>query len=203
MQKLALHHQKLLKGSFELKSLNFLFAFQVNCPGCFFYGIPLVNTLYSKYKNQVSFLGLSTAFEDYKYNNIVNTKLLLEKNEIVGHTKEAMKNEGFNSNPSPVLFPVAMDAQADTSFDYDKGAETICNTNPDYKNWDKAQQKVTKQRVLLYLKKLDVISLTFTLNQMRGTPSMLIFNDKLEILYHKFGHAKPEEIELTLKSLIN
>ena len=203
MQQLALHHQDLLKGTFELKKLNFLFAFQVNCPGCFFYGIPLVNKLYSTYADQVAFLGLSTAFEDYEYNNTKNTQLLLDKNETIGHTKQALKNEGYDSNPSPVLFPVAMDQQADASFDYEKAAETICNINPEYSIWPEFEQIALKKKVLLYLKKLDKISLTFTLNQMRGTPTMMIFNDQYEILYHKFGHTKYEEIEQKLTSIIH
>jgi len=31
---------RVLQGSFDLKALNLLFVFQVNCPGCFIYGFP-------------------------------------------------------------------------------------------------------------------------------------------------------------------
>ena len=40
-------------------------VFQVNCPGCFIYGIPEAIDTYEKYaKNGAVILGLATAFED-------------------------------------------------------------------------------------------------------------------------------------------
>ena len=83
MQKLALHYNNLLKGSFELKKLNFLFVFQVNCPGCFLYGIPLVNELYKEFQKDISFLGLSTAFENFDLNTATNTKLLVNNLSLI------------------------------------------------------------------------------------------------------------------------
>jgi hypothetical protein len=46
MKKLELQFDKELKGKFNLKNLNILLVFQVNCPGCFSYALPLFNTLY-------------------------------------------------------------------------------------------------------------------------------------------------------------
>ena len=41
-------------------------VFQVNCPGCFMYGIPESIQIYNKYKSEgISVLGMATAFEDY------------------------------------------------------------------------------------------------------------------------------------------
>jgi hypothetical protein len=41
-------------------------VFQVNCPGCFLYGIPQAISIYEKYKDKnVKVLGVATAFEDY------------------------------------------------------------------------------------------------------------------------------------------
>ena len=76
MRKLSLHFNKPIQGKFSLEKLNFLFVFQVNCPGCFFYGIPMVNDLYAKYNKHISFLGLSTAFEDYDFKIFANGKLI-------------------------------------------------------------------------------------------------------------------------------
>ena len=78
-QKLHLHYSRELQGKFSLKELNFLFVFQVNCPGCFLYGIPTVNQLYLEFGSQVGFLGLSTAFEDFEFNSRENTVKLLEE----------------------------------------------------------------------------------------------------------------------------
>ncbi|MGL5795832.1 MAG: hypothetical protein ACRC06_15820, partial [Waterburya sp.] len=66
---------RVLQGSFDLKALNLLFVFQVNCSGCFIYGFPLVNKLHWKYRQfDLNVLGLSKAFEDFEYNTAANTE---------------------------------------------------------------------------------------------------------------------------------
>ena len=56
----------LLKGTFQLRAINIAFVFQVNCPGCFIYGFPVMNNLYGKFKDKIGFIGISTAFEDFE-----------------------------------------------------------------------------------------------------------------------------------------
>ena len=202
MQKLALHYNELLKGSFQLKKLNFLFVFQVNCPGCFLYGIPLVNELYKEFNDNISFLGLSTAFEDFNYNTVENTRLLIENNEIVGHTKKALQQEGFETYPFSVDFPIAMDKKIENDADIKNAVHYVCSINPNYDSFSDSDKSFFKDRVASYLKSLEVISMTFTLNQLKGTPSMILFNDNYEILYHKFGHVQLTEIQNQLKSFI-
>ena len=52
-------------------------VFQVNCPGCFLYGIPQAISLYEKFKDKnVKVLGVATAFEDYDKNTLKNLELL-------------------------------------------------------------------------------------------------------------------------------
>lgn len=44
----------------------FVEVFQVNCPGCFIYGIPEAVEMYKKYyKDDLMVLGVATAFEDF------------------------------------------------------------------------------------------------------------------------------------------
>ena len=202
MQKLALHYDTLLSEKFELKNLNLLFVFQVNCPGCFLYGIPIVNRLYAQFKSQISFLGLSTAFEDFQYNTKQNTELLLLENKTVGETKKALAQQGIEEYNHHIIFPVAMDSMADSSFDISEGAQIICKINPDYKTWSKSGQQDLEERVVQYLKNQERISLTFTLNQMRGTPTILVFNDAFDILYHKFGHVEYDNIKRDLEQIV-
>lgn len=168
----------------------------------FFYGIPNVNKLYNEFGDQISFLGLSTAFEDFTYNTKENTELLLHKNKIVGETKKAFEHQGIKEYNYPIEFPLAMDTIANTSFNFNEGAETICQLNPNYKILPEFEQQDLKRKVVQYLKKQEVISLTFTLNQMRGTPTVLVFNDAFEILYHKFGYTEYKDIKQDLEYLI-
>ena len=202
MQKLLLHHDQLLKGNFEIKPLNFLFVFQVKCPGCFLHGIPLVNELYKEFKDDLSFLGLSTAFEDFEFNNKENTQKLLFNHEVVGETKKSLNTYEIDPKSIDIEFPVAMDSQSTKEFDFKNSAKQICQINPNYKIWPEFEQNALEDKVITYLKNLEQISLTFTLNQFKGTPTMIVFNNEYEILYHKFGHTDVNTIKSKLKELI-
>ena len=78
---------KALQGDFQVKDLNLLLAFQVNCPGCFIYALPLAEKLHHQYGDRLNVLGLSTAFEDFDLNTADYTQCLLETGEVVGATK--------------------------------------------------------------------------------------------------------------------
>ncbi len=67
-------------------------VFQVNCPGCFLYGIPQANSLYEKFKDKnVKVLGVATAFEDYDKNTLQNLELLVSENQVIGETFKTLK----------------------------------------------------------------------------------------------------------------
>ena len=87
MRKLYLDIAKTIQGEFHLKS-NHLLMFLVNCSGCFLYALPLFNQLYQQYSNQLGFVGVSIAFEDFDLNTKENTKLLVTKGEIISETKK-------------------------------------------------------------------------------------------------------------------
>ena len=186
MNVIDLKYGNLLKGKFEKSKLNFLFTFQVNCPGCFFYGIPIVNRLYDRYKDKVSFLGLSTAFEDFGFNTEENTLKLLQSGEVVGETRKALHQYGQTSYPEPINFPVAMDFQW-------KPKTLLTDEEP------KAVDAQLSPYLIQHLKKLPSISHTFWLNTFKGTPTMLIFDDQEQILEHWFGHVPLENIEQALE----
>ena len=64
-------------------------VFQVNCPGCFLYGIPQAISLYEKFKDKNWWSQL--LFEDYDKNTIQNLELLLSENQVIGETFKASK----------------------------------------------------------------------------------------------------------------
>ncbi|MBI5698627.1 MAG: TlpA family protein disulfide reductase, partial [Thaumarchaeota archaeon] len=89
-------------------------VFQVNCPGCFLYGIPEAINIYNKYKDQgVRVLGIATAFEDFDKNTLENLELLAETGQTIGETKKALTMYGKASNgdkiPYKIPFPLGMD----------------------------------------------------------------------------------------------
>jgi len=203
MKKLQLHYQKEFQGIFEKGALNFVFVFQVNCPGCFFYGIPIVNKLYKEFKDHMSFLGVSTTFEDYNYNTVDNTTMLLHTGQMVGETKKAFIQQGIDCYPYPLLFPVAMDQLATENFDYDVIAQQIGTQSKGYDVLSITEQEHFLLRIKHYLKNQEKLSLTFTLNQLRGTPSLIVFDQNNNILFHHFGHIEYETLSKTIHTLIN
>ena len=70
-------------------------VFQVNCPGCFLYGIPEAINIYNKYHSEgVTVLGVATAFEDFDKNTLENLELLLKSGEVIGETKKGLSQYG-------------------------------------------------------------------------------------------------------------
>ncbi|PCJ65350.1 MAG: hypothetical protein COA58_10860 [Bacteroidetes bacterium] len=196
MKKLELHFDNELQGKFELKDLNILLVFQVNCPGCFSFALPFFNKLYQEFNSSdVSFLALSTAFEDFDKNTLENTSDLVKAGVVVGETKSFLNKRGFDKVPYSLNFPIAMDKTGEeNTVVLDNAVEVICSTNPNYKIWPDFEQTALRKRVHDYLNSLDKISLTFTLNQLRGTPSFVMFNSNYEILNEWFGHITYDEV---------
>jgi len=89
-------------------------VFQVNCPGCFMYGIPESIEIYNKYKSDgISVLGMATAFEDFDKNTLENLHLLLETGETIGETKKMLSQYGKSQGDKisfKIPYPVAMDS---------------------------------------------------------------------------------------------
>lgn len=200
MKNLKLHYSEILQGDFDLKKLNLLLLFQVNCPGCFSYALPVFNKLFSEFNScGVSFLAISTAFEDFDKNTLNNTKELIKNGTLIGETRKFMKTQGIDKLPYSLNFPIAMDKMnIDDTIDLNTIISTVCELNPNYDAWPELEKKAFYKKVEKYLKSLDQIALTFTLNQLRGTPSFILFNSEYEILSEWFGHVENEEISRKL-----
>ena len=75
-------------------------VFQVNCPGCFLYGIPEMINIHHKYNNEgVRVLGVATAFEDFDKNTPDNLARLIRTGEVIGDTLKTLSQHGqLNGN---------------------------------------------------------------------------------------------------------
>jgi hypothetical protein len=163
-------------------------VFQVNCPGCFIYGIPEAIDTYNKYKNnEVLVVGLATAFEDFDKNTVENLKLLLNENKVIGETlttliyQSKLLNEGELSYRIP--FPVGMDMLVKEKLPI-KEKRIMEFINANVLDFDLYHQKDKEQiisRVKSYLEAKPYSPLTFEEYSLRGTPST-IFIDKKGIL---------------------
>lgn len=109
MTKFNLSTEQVLQGDFTIRSINLMLIFQVNCPGCFIYALPLAAKLYEKYCDLINILGLSTAFEDFDLNTADNTRKLLQSGEMVGVTQHYFQQKQIEQYPVPLEFAIAFD----------------------------------------------------------------------------------------------
>ena len=169
-------------------------VFQVNCPGCFIYGIPEAINTYQKYKNNgVVVLGLATAFEDFDKNTLENLKLLLQESKVIGETlttlsyQNKLLNEGKLSYNIP--FPVGMDMLLKERLPIE-GKRIMEFVNANVLDFDLYHQKDKDQiisRVKSYLETKPYSPVTFEEYSLKGTPSTIFIEKKGILRESAFG----------------
>lgn len=97
-----------IQGELNLDSRTLLLVFQVNCPGCFTYALPLAEAIHrSSNRLGLSVVALSTAFEDFELNTVEHTRALVERGALFGETRRALGTDTYDGT---ITFPVAVDA---------------------------------------------------------------------------------------------
>lgn len=169
-------------------------VFQVNCPGCFLYGIPQAISLYEKYKHKgVSVIGVATAFEDYDKNTLENLKSLVQEGKVIGETFNALKMHGKlvdgNKLYYKIPFPIAMDKI--TKMPSDISDESINRFIeiyvPDFNSFSDKEKEELFDKVKKYLSTKEYSAETFEMYKLRGTPSSIIIDKKGNLRYSFFG----------------
>ncbi len=205
MNKLQLKTSTVLQGDFTIQDLNLLIVFQVNCPGCFLYALPLASHLFSKYTPQgLNVLGLSTAFEDFEFNTKSNTELLLKESKLVGETQRVFKKNSLDLFPVKIPFPVAFDVlEAGNVLLTDEDLEILCQNYPAVVQSRERERKEIKAKIKNYFSSQPLLPYTFTVNQLQGTPSWILFDAEFNILSEWFGHQPEETVEQMIEQTIN
>ena len=181
-------------------------VFQVNCPGCFLYGLPQAIDIYNKYrKDGVIVLGLATAFEDFDKNTVENLELLLMKGETIGETLKALGQYGQLVNgkiPYKIPFPVAMDLlrKETEPISQSKINEIIEANVPGFESYAENQKAEITERVKQYLRGKEYSAQTFEQFALRGTPSTILI-DKKGIL-RDVGFGQNDLLEEHVKKLL-
>lgn len=169
-------------------------VFQVNCPGCFMYGIPEAIDIYNRYRDKgLTMLGMATAFEDYELNTLDNLKKLVTTGEVVGETHRALSMYGQLKDgtklPFKIPFPVGMDLlKKETDQLTDSRIMDFIEANvPDFRSYSEKDRQVLIARVKEYLKHKEYSAKTFEEYAMRGTPTSLIIDKKGNLRHNLFG----------------
>ena len=171
----------------------FLEVFQVNCPGCFLYGIPAAIDIYRKYHNSgVVVIGLATAFEDYDKNTLDNLKLLFSSGEVIGETRSALRQYGQliqgKKLPYKIPFPVAMDSLKKERNYSQEGVMAFIEANvPDFSSYDENNKTIMIERVKQYFNTKQYLAETFEEYRLQGTPSAILIDKKGIVRQIMFG----------------
>lgn len=169
-------------------------VFQVNCPGCFLYGLPQAVSLYEKFKDKnVKVIGVATAFEDYDKNTLENLKLLVAEGKVIGETLKALKQYGKLVQGDKLYynipFPIAQDEiiKMPVSITEQMIEEFIKIYFPDYLSLTDKEKEDLHNRVQQYLQNKDYSARTFELYRLRGTPSSIVIDKQGLLRYSFFG----------------
>ena len=174
-------------------------VFQVNCPGCFLYGIPEAINIYSKFKDDgVRVWGVATAFEDFDKNTLENLKLLLETGEVIGDAKQSLDQYGKlddNKLNYKIPFPVAVDSlkKANGEIDEKRIMDYIYNQLPGFDSQPDDYKKQIKQKVIDHLNSKQFSAETFEMYSLQGTPSSIIVDRKGILRDVSFGQTGNSE----------
>ena len=182
-------------------------VFQVNCPGCFLYGIPEAINIYNKYHSEgVTVLGIATAFEDFDKNTKENLELLLKTGEVIGDTKEGLSQYGkLNDSKLPykIPFPVGMDSLVKETDDISElRIKNFINKQiPDFDSQSEDYRNQIIHRVREYLKSKEYSAETFEESSLNGTPSTIVVDRKGILRDVSFGQNGA--LEPLIQSLLN
>ncbi len=191
----------------EKDHIVFVEVFQVNCPGCFLYGMPEAINIYNKFSDDgVRVWGVATAFEDFDKNTLENLLLLLKTGEVIGDTKQALGQYGKLDDsklPYKIPFPVAMDSLKKTNGGINEAGimDFIYKQLPDFDSKPEDYKKQIIQQVKDYMKSKKFEAETFEMYSLQGTPSSIIVDRKGILRDVSFGQMGNRE--QIIQSLIN
>lgn len=173
-----------------------MLVMQVNCPGCLLYAIPALIRLQQEFKDAASFSILSTAFEDFELNTEENTRRLVEHGEIVGESKRTLSEHyGLDRYHHDIPFTVMFDKIVDKGhlMSEEMIAAMTRKQRDGYGIPAENQQELSKA-LHGYLQSFPRAGYTFAANLLAGTPTFVVFNDEMEIIYSWFGHKDLDKI---------
>jgi len=183
-------------------------VFQVNCPGCFLYGIPEAINIYNKYRSDgVTVIGIATAFEDFDKNTLENLELLSKTGQVIGETKKALAQYGRLADgdklPYKIQFPLGMDVLVKETGtpSKEKMMDFIKSQIPDFDSQPEEYRKQILARVEFYFKSKEYSAETFERFALRGTPSSILVDRKgilRDVSFGQMGH-----LESTIQEILN
>ena len=170
-------------------------VFQVNCPGCFLFGLPEAVRLHDMYAHKgLVVIGLATAFDDYENNTLDNLRALVDSGAVIGAAKEALevRDELVSGKFRWQLpFSVGMDVVVpdDAPVDDAKVHEYANRLYPDFQLRRQEEQGYLLKMTERYLQMKTMKAETFELYNLKGTPSTILVDREGLLRDISFGQS--------------
>jgi len=179
---------------------------QMNCPGCFLFGLPEAIRLHNLFHEQgLVVLGLATAFEDYESNTVENLMALVESGTVIGESKKALEMSGELVDGHfrwEIPFPMAMDnvIPDDEPVTEERVLEYAERLYPDIKKRRPEEQDYILKMAAQYLKRKTMKAETFENYNLKGTPSSILVDREGMLCKVLFGQI--DTLEPTIKQCL-
>jgi len=184
----------------EKGSVILVEVFQVNCPGCFMHAIPDAIRIHQLYRKKgVKVIGLATAFEDYDKNTVDNLKLLIDKQEVIGETRNALGQSGqlLNGNRLPyrIPFPIAVDSIKKENHNASKSRAIsfVESSTSSLSSIDEKYKLMLIERVQKYFESRQYYAETFEQYGLQGTPSTILIDKRSTLRQVTFAQSGSHE----------
>lgn len=177
-------------------------VFQVNCPGCFLYGIPEAINVYNRFREDgVRVLGVATAFEDFDKNTPENLRALAEQGTVIGETERSLAQYGRSGDgtlPYKIPFPLGMDnlTRTDGRVDDETVLGFIRSQLPGFDSEEEARKRELMDRVRQYMLSKEYSAETFETYRLQGTPSTILVDRRGILRDVAFGQSGNMEAKI-------
>lgn len=178
-------------------NLRLMLLIQPNCPGCHVHAMPVANALFAKTNTRTKDFDVycvSTAFEDFQYNNVESAQLLL-CGKLVGNARDIL---GEYADIVPTM-PFAHDIltpQSEASTELlDLALEsTKHNAREQLKGVMPSDILEARLSMATYEVLPPTIATIFWTVRAQGTPAWVLHTSNGVILDRTLGHMSEEEI---------
>jgi peptide-methionine (R)-S-oxide reductase len=174
-----LQYDEAVQGTFNADArFTLLYLFRMNCPGCFLYGFDEAHAVFDAFDpEELQVVGLSTAFGEFDGDPAEATRRFVRQGVLTPVVEHEFHELNIDRRPYPVRFPVLLDRMsAPEEFLNADTLQWFYSLNPNYPLVTAEDVKSIVRRATLFYTQFPLVSHTFSLNFLRGTPSYILLD---------------------------
>jgi peptide-methionine (R)-S-oxide reductase len=195
--------ESIVQGEWPSAPLTLLFVFRLDCPGCFLYGMGEAAAIASFFApSELQVAGLCTAFAHFDTDIESFLRRYLKTGALHPTVAAAFMQETVSHRPPPPKFPIAVDRiTTPEAFLNGDTLQWFYKLNPKYPLLTMEDIKNINRQAQFFYRQFLMIAHTFALNFLRGTPSLVLLNNRRERIADWLGHQDPAPLAHQIRIL--